>query len=64
MNHLESIWKHREYSYNSFSRSFALPDGVKADDIKAAYSDGILKISLPKTEIEKKKSSAKEVKIS
>jgi HSP20 family protein len=54
----------REYSYNSFCRSFAVPEGVKAEDIKAAYNEGILKISLPKTGVEKKKPMAKEVKIS
>jgi HSP20 family protein len=54
----------REYSYNSFSRSFMLPDGLKAEDIKANYNDGILKITLPKAVVEKKKTTAKSVKIS
>ncbi|CAD5279806.1 MULTISPECIES: Hsp20/alpha crystallin family protein [unclassified Imperialibacter] len=38
----------REYSYNSFSRSFSLPDNVKEDKIDAKYDKGILKVSLPK----------------
>lgn len=38
----------REYSFNSFSRSFALPEGVKEGSIDAKYDDGLLKISIPK----------------
>lgn len=39
-----------EYSFDSFSRSFTLPDSVKEADINAAYADGILKITIPKVE--------------
>ena len=39
----------RERSYGSFSRSFDIT-GVKTDDITAEYSDGILKLTLPKKE--------------
>jgi HSP20 family protein len=39
-----------ERSYGSFSRSFTLPTSVKADKVKAAYKDGILRITLPKSE--------------
>ncbi len=45
----------KEFSYNSFSRSFWLPENVKADDIKATYNDGILKINVPKAKVEKEK---------
>lgn len=38
----------REYSFNSFSRSFELPDDVKENDIDAKYENGILKVSIPK----------------
>jgi HSP20 family protein len=44
----------REFSYSTFSRSFWLPENVKADDIKATYKEGILNISLPKVKVEKK----------
>lgn len=47
----------REYSYNAFSRSFVLPKGVKTDNVKAQYTDGVLRIELPKTEVEKKKAN-------
>ncbi|MEO6303354.1 MAG: Hsp20/alpha crystallin family protein [Bacteroidia bacterium] len=40
----------KEFSYNSFSRSFTLPENVNADKIDAKYNDGILKLSVPKKE--------------
>jgi len=39
-----------EQSYGSFCRSFMLPTTVKTDKIKANYKDGVLNITLPKTE--------------
>jgi HSP20 family protein len=53
----------REYSFNSFTRSFTLPQTVKSDDIKARYEDGVLKLSVPKKE-EVKKIAAKEIRVS
>jgi HSP20 family protein len=44
-----------ERSYGAFSRSFRLPDTVNADEIKAAYKKGVLEVTLPKREPEKKK---------
>jgi len=44
----------REYNYSSFSRSFTLPEGVNKDKIDAAYTDGVLRLTLPKTEEAKK----------
>ena len=40
----------KEFGYSSFSRSFALPDNVNEDKIKASYKDGILSLALPKKE--------------
>ncbi len=37
----------RERSYGSFSRSFDLA-GIRAQDISAAYKDGVLVLTLPK----------------
>ncbi|MDW8331876.1 MAG: Hsp20/alpha crystallin family protein [Cyclobacteriaceae bacterium] len=48
----------REYSYTNFARSFTLPDSVKGDDISAKYDNGILRITLPKTEEARVKSKA------
>jgi len=39
-----------ERSYGSFSRSFTLPATVKQEDIKASFKDGVLEITLPKSE--------------
>lgn len=40
----------REFSYQSFSRSFGLPAGqVDAQGITARYTDGILYVTVPKT---------------
>ena len=38
----------REFSYNSFKRTFTLGDKVNASDIQAKYEDGILKVLVPK----------------
>jgi HSP20 family protein len=38
----------REFSYNSFSRSFYLPEDVDTDKIKASHENGVLTIELPK----------------
>ncbi len=51
-----------ERFYGSFSRSFNLPAGVKADQIKATFKDGVLKIILPKSEEAKTKVIDVEVK--
>jgi HSP20 family protein len=38
---------HREVSYGSFERTIKLPEGVKAEDIKASYNNGVLELSAP-----------------
>ena len=37
----------------SMQRSFYIGDTIKQDDIKAKFEDGVLKLSIPKTEPEK-----------
>lgn len=44
-----------ERSYGSFTRSLRLPGQIQGDKVKATYKNGILKITLPKTEEAKKK---------
>lgn len=39
----------RERTYGSYTRSFNL-DGINSDSISASYKDGILTVTLPKTE--------------
>jgi HSP20 family protein len=52
----------REFSYQSFSRSFTLPSIVEADKIAAKYENGILRVSIPKKE-EAKPKPAKQIEI-
>ena len=53
----------REFSYQSFQRSFALPENkVEGEKIAAKYVDGILNITVPKKE-EAKPKPAKQIKI-
>jgi HSP20 family protein len=43
-------YKHKEFSYSSFSRAFELPENVVEDKINAKYDNGMLQISIPKKE--------------
>ncbi len=50
-NESKDKYTRREFSYQSFQRSFTLPEGtVDGDKISAKYLDGILQINLPKRE--------------
>jgi len=50
-----------ERSHGEFVRQFALPDNLNEDAVEATFTDGVLFISIPKTEPEKPKE--REVKI-
>lgn len=41
-------WLRRESAYGSFSRSFVLPEGVRAEEVKASCQDGVLTLVIPK----------------
>ena len=56
-------YRRKEFSYNSFSRSFTLPDNCMHDKIDAKYENGILHLTLPKKEITVSKPK-KEIKVS
>ncbi len=59
----EGKYTKREFRYQSFQRSFRLPEGqVDGDKIKARYENGILHLSLPKRE-ELKPKPARLIKI-
>ena len=52
----EAAYTRSEFSYQSFQRTFTLPENmVDGDKIDAKYEDGILKLKLPKLEHAKKK---------
>ncbi len=55
----DSRYTRKEFSYQSFERSFNLPDSVKPNDISAKYDDGVLHIQIPKKEEAKKESAHK-----
>ncbi len=44
-----------ESRYGSFTRSFQLPDNINPDSIKAGYKEGVLKITIEKSEVNKSK---------
>jgi len=59
-NHVEETegdrYSRKEFSYQSFQRSFTLPkDVVDADKINAKYEDGVLRLLIPKKEEAKQK---------
>ncbi len=57
-------YSRREFSYQSFQRSFTVPqNNVDGEKIEATYNEGILNIKLPKRE-EVKPKPAREIKIS
>jgi len=47
----------REFSYQSFTRSFTLPHSADSEHIDATYDKGILYVSIPKKEDSKPKPS-------
>jgi HSP20 family protein len=53
----EKEYTRREFSYSSFSRSFALPENVNEENVHATYTDGLLKLSLTKKALPKEKAT-------
>lgn len=62
-NEREKGFTRREYSFNSFSRSFSLPENMMAEKIDAKYEEGVLKIHVPKKEVTPQKPK-KEITVS
>lgn len=57
-------YSRREFSYQSFQRSFSLPENkVLGDKISARYVDGILYVTVPKSE-EAKVKPARQIAVS
>ena len=60
----EDYYSKREFSYQSFQRTFQLPkDVVDSDKIAAHYENGVLKMLIPKKE-EAKKKAPRQIQIS
>ena len=51
----------REFSYANYEQNYELPDDVARDQISATVEDGILTITMPKTEPKEKVTKAIEV---
>ena len=51
----------REFSFESFKRSFNLGEEINAENIQAKYENGVLKLYLPKKPVVKE--SAKQISI-
>tara|TARA_B110000116_G_scaffold270334_1_gene288113 strand:+ start:1228 stop:1650 length:423 start_codon:yes stop_codon:yes gene_type:complete len=45
------LYSRREFSYNSFLRTFNLPDQLDPEKISATYLNGVLKINIPKEKL-------------
>ena len=58
----DKSWHIREQRWDSFERSLRLPTGVISDRAKADFDNGILTISLPKSEEVKPKTIAVKAK--
>jgi HSP20 family protein len=43
----EGGYRRTERSYGSFFRQIPLPDGVEPDQVRAAYNDGVLEVTIP-----------------
>jgi HSP20 family protein len=41
----------QERRFGKFHRAFALPDGIDDQNIAARFTDGVLEITIPKTEV-------------
>jgi HSP20 family protein len=53
----------KEFSYETFTRSFLLPRAANGDKIHAKYEDGLLKLTIHKKEEAINRASKKEIKI-
>jgi HSP20 family protein len=52
----EGKYYRREISRGEYQRTLSLPDYIDSDKAKATFKDGILKVTIPKTEKAKRKS--------
>ena len=57
-NAKESEWIRQEIAYGTFSRTIQLPETIDVDKVEAEFSNGVLRITLPKHEAAKPKEIA------
>ena len=51
----------REFSYSNYEQALTLPDDVEKDKIEAKVTDGVLHITLPRTQKAEKETKKIEV---
>lgn len=56
-------WLRREFSYASYSQSFAIPEDVDETKISAKIENGVLNIDLPKKEVTNKAPVTRQIEI-
>lgn len=59
----EEKYVHKERFYGHCSRSFYLGDDIKEEDIEAEFKNGILKVDVPKKDINKEVPETKRIEI-
>lgn len=59
---IQKDYTRKEFEYNSFARSFVLPEGIDVDKITAEYVNGILSITIGK--LDEAKHTQKEIVVS
>ncbi|MEZ0368990.1 MAG: Hsp20/alpha crystallin family protein [Candidatus Sericytochromatia bacterium] len=47
--------RRQEFSCSTFRRAFTLPENVESDKLLCAYEDGVLKLDIPKRNLQKEK---------
>jgi len=58
----EKNYLRKEFTYKSFSRSFALPENIDSETLNAKYENGILNVIIPK-KIEVKENAKKVIEV-
>jgi len=53
----------REFSYSSYSQSYALPEDADQEKVSAKVSDGVLRIEIPKLAKEEPKKDTKRIEV-
>lgn len=51
----EKDFLRRERYFGKFTRSFTVPSEIKENEIKAKFKDGVLRVTVPKSEVRKPK---------
>jgi HSP20 family protein len=59
----EENYTRKEFTRNSFKRSFTIPDHADTESISCAYENGVLKLNIPKKNVEPQQASKRNISI-